>query len=200
MHAPAPLCATLEVLLNRVLRAEPAAVRRCGALAGRTVALEPRDLGWRFLIEMQSGGVRVYSDDSAPADATLRGPSLRLIAAALHLEASVPPGELEVSGDALLLQEFSKALAVAGFDSEEWLAGVTGDVVAHRATQAVRGLLGWLESSSRDLAFSGAEYLREETGDLARAGDVEAWLQGVERLRERLDRCDARLRLLEPRR
>lgn len=200
MRAPAPLCATLEVLLNRVLRAEPAALQRCAALAGRVVALEPRDLGWRFLIEMQPGGVRVDSDESAPADATLRGATLRLIGAAMHPAKGVQPGELEVEGDAVLLQEFSKTLSVAGFDPEEWLAGVTGDVVAHRATQAVRGLFGWLASSSQDLAWSGAEYLREETGDLARAGDVEAWLQGVEALRERLDRFEARLRLLEPRR
>lgn len=198
---PALLCATLEIALNRVLRSEPSALARCAALNGRTLALEATDLGWHFAIEPNAAGVRVSSDDDIDADVTARASTARLLALALRLtggERSLPR-ELEVEGDAELLQTFAGILAQAGFDPEEFMAHALGDVVAHRLANGARKLLGWSRRSAQTLSYSGAEYLREETGDLARGGDVEIWMQGVERLRDDTDRLQARLERLEQR-
>jgi ubiquinone biosynthesis protein UbiJ len=42
-----------------------------------------------------------------------------------------------------------------------------------------------------------AEYLREETRDLARKIDVEEWMEAVDSLRDDVERLEARLRRLE---
>lgn len=201
MATPALLCATLEIALNRVLRLEPSALSRCAALDGRNLALEATDLGWRFVIEPGAAGVRIASDNDIVADVTARAPAAGLLTLALRMAGGErgPPRELEVEGDTELLQTFAGILAQVGFDPEELMARALGDVAAHRLAHGARKLFGWSRRSAQTLSYSGAEYLREETGDLARGGDVEIWMQDIERLRDDTDRLQARLERLEQR-
>lgn len=199
MSTPALLCATLEVALNRVLRLEASALKACAALEGRSLALEASDLGWRLVIEPGAGGVRVLGDDALACDVTARAPMPRLLTLALRMAGGERglPRELEVEGDTELLQTFARILSGVGFDPEELVARAVGDAAAHRLVEGARGLFGWGRRSAESLSYSGAEYLREETEDLARAGDVEAWMQDVETLRDDVDRLQARLDRLE---
>ena len=200
MNTPPLLCAALEIALNRLLRLEPAALEQCVRLQGRALALEASDLGWRLTIEPTDSGVRVLgADDAPPADVIARAPSARLLTLALQMTAdggALPPG-LEIVGDTELLLRFTRILSDVGFDPEEWAARLVGDVAAHRLVERARSLLGWGRRSADALSYSTAEYLREETEDLARASDVEAWSNDVDRLRDGVDRLDARLRRLE---
>lgn len=195
------LCATLEIALNRLLRLEDSALAACAALDGRRLALEASDLHWRLLIEPGAGGVRVTGGDELTADVTARAPAARLLSSALRTAAGDHglPRDLEVEGDSELLQRFVGILAEVGFDPEEWTARAVGDVAAHRLVEGARKWLGWGRRSAETLSYSGAEYLREETEDLARGGDIEAWMEAVERLREDTDRLEARLEQLEQR-
>ncbi|HEU0276418.1 MAG TPA: SCP2 sterol-binding domain-containing protein [Rhodanobacteraceae bacterium] len=204
MRTPAVLCAGLEIALNRTLRLEPAAVAACGELSGRRLGFETTDLGWRFSVEPESRGVRVSSGGDMTDDVTIRAPSTRLIALALRPlrgqnATGVGAHGVEISGDTELLQKFSHALALAGFDFEEWLAPLVGDGPAHRLAGGLQRLFHWARNGVEEMSYSGAEYLREETGDLARSGDVEDWLAGVETLRDGIDRLDARIAQLEQR-
>ena len=58
-------------------------------------------------------------------------------------------------------------------------------------------LLALGEGNTRRMADHSAEYLREETYDLARGRDVGEWMSEVEDARDSLDRLEARLRRLE---
>ena len=91
-------------------------------------------------------------------------------------------------------------MAGVGFDSEEWLARFMGGGAAHRVDQVVRDLLGWGRRSAGTLALDAAEYLREETRDLAHREDVAKWSEGVEAARKRGEQLAARLDRLERRR
>lgn len=199
MTAPALACAGLEVALNRYLRLERSALEECTALSGKSIALHIADLGWTFVVEPHAGGVRVLGEPAAPPDVRLAAPSLRLLQLALRSaggEAGLPAG-LEVEGDTELLTRFNALLARVGFDPEELAARLLGDAAAHRLVGGLRELFGWGRHAAQRLTQDTAEYLREETGDLARAGDIEEWMQGVETLREGADRLEARLALLE---
>mgnify|MGYP000187317940 FL=1 len=70
---------------------------------------------------------------------------------------------------------------------------------AHRLVGGLKGLFGWGRNAADRLSVDAAEYLTEESEDLARAADVEEWMDGVDQLREGVDRFDARLALLERR-
>lgn len=198
MTTPPLLCAAFEVALNRLLRLEPNAVDQCMSLWDRPLALEVTDIGWRFVIEPVSGGVRVSEGEELKPAVTARAPTIRLLAASLQTLAGrqETTGALEIEGDAEVLQRFTRILRLVGFDPEELIAQILGDVAAHRLVGGIRNLAGWGRRSLDSISYSTAEYLREETGDLARGGDVEEWERGVDALRDGIDRLEARIELL----
>lgn len=198
MTAPALVCASLEIALNRYLRLEPAVVGECTALSGRGIAFEVADLGWTFTVEFQAGGVRVAGDAKA-AEVRVTAPSLKLLRLALEGSrgAKLIPRGLEVQGDTELLTRFREMLARVGFDPEELAAKLVGDGAAHRLVDGAKRLFGWGRTAAQRLSFDTAEYLTEETGDLARGADVAEWMDAVDHLREATDRLEARLGRIE---
>lgn len=199
MSAPALLCAGLEVALNRYLALEPEVLDDCAALTGRSIALRLLGLGWTLVIEFHGGGVRVLQDSEHAADVTVSGPPTLLLRLAWKTASGaggVPAG-LDVDGDTELLARFNRMLAHVGFDPEELLAKFFGGTAAHRLNQGLQKFLGWGRRTADTLTLDTAEYLREETRDLARASDAAEWMDEVDALRERVDRFEARLEKLE---
>lgn len=199
--APAMLCAALEIALNRYLNLEPAALADCERLSGSSIELHLSGFEWRLFIEFDARGVRVLNEHNGLASVTVSGapPAFAKLALSRDGSAALPAG-LAVSGDAEVLQRFRRLLGRVGFDFEEWIAPLLGDGAAHRAAQGLKSLFGWARRSADTLALDTAEYLREETRDLARGVDVEDWMNDVDKLRERIDRFEARLRAAEQRR
>ncbi|MGH8442091.1 MAG: ubiquinone biosynthesis accessory factor UbiJ [Nevskiaceae bacterium] len=203
MSAPPLLCAALEIAVNRYLALEPAVAARVGALEGRVIALHALGPGWEFYLCPRAQGVTVLDTwpgqgDPKPDVRISAQPAALLRRAFGGAEAGVPG--VQVEGDADLLQRFSTLMAGVGFDSEEWLARFMGGGAAHRVDQVVRDLLGWGRRSASTLALDTAEYLREETRDLAHREDVAKWSEGVEAARKRGEQLAARLDRLERRR
>lgn len=202
MSAPALLCAAVEVALNRYLALEAGALAACASLSGRAIELHTRAPDWSFYIEFHAGGVRVGAEPAGTADVCVSGEVRTLMrlawTAAQSGDSGIPQG-LQVDGDVELLHRFNRILAGVGFDPEEFAARFLGDAAAHRAVDGLRSLLGWTRRSLDTLGLDTAEYLREETRDLAKAADVEDWTMQVERLRDDVARFEARLRRAEAR-
>ncbi len=199
MTAPALLCATIEVALNRTLRLERGVLDDCAKLEGRSIALRAADLDWTFVIEPHASGVRVAATSEGKPDVLVSAPTLRLLRLALGTVSGreALPAGLEIVGDTELLNRFNGLLRRVGFDPEELVAKLVGDGAAHRLVGGFKGLFGWGRNAADRLSLDTAEYLVEETGDLARAADVEEWMDAVDSLREGADRLDARLKMLE---
>lgn len=198
MATPALACAGLEIALNRYLQLERSALQECAALSGKQIALEVTDLGWTFVVRPHAAGVTVAAEADGAADVHAAAPSLRLLQLALRAGgAGGLPAGLSISGDTELLQRFNAVLARVGFDPEELAAKLLGDGAAHRLVGGLRELFGWGRHATQRLSQDAAEYLSEETGDLARQADIEEWMHGVDALREGADRLEARLARLE---
>ena len=201
MAAPALVCAAVEVALNRYLRLERGVIADCAAMEGTSIALEAADLGWMFVIEPIATGVRVSNVAEDEPDVLVSAPTLRLARLGLNTLArreGLPTG-IDVVGDTELLNRFSGLLTRVGFDPEELVAKLIGDGAAHRLVGGLRGLFGFGRSAAERLSRDTAEYLTEESEDLARAADVEEWMDEVDGLREGVDRLEARLARLEQR-
>jgi ubiquinone biosynthesis protein UbiJ len=201
MSAPALLCAAMEVALNRHLALEPAVLAQCANLSGRIIELHSEAPDWTFCLEFHAQGVRVAPESPRKADVRVTGRARTLLQLALNAaregrDAGIPSG-LRVEGDVEPLQRFSRMLAEVGFDAEEFAARFLGDELAHRAVRGLGSLLGWTRRSAATLGLDAAEYLREETGDLARGADVADWSAGVDKLRDDAARFEARLRRAE---
>lgn len=199
MSAPALFCGAAEVALNRYLRLEPAVLEECAALDGRSIEFMLPTAGVGLCLEFMPAGVRVMPEAATTPDVRVSGSAGALLAALRQLgsaDAGLPAG-LQLEGDAELLNRFRAMVRRVGFDPEEWLAPLLGGAAAHRVLGGLRSLFGWSRENTRRFADHSAEYLREETYDLARGRDVDGWMDEVDRTRESLDRLEARLRRLE---
>lgn len=189
----------MEVALNRYLALESEVLAECGRLSDRVISLHIQGLEWRYYIEFHKGGVRVMPALEQEPDVTVSGPVTLLLRLAWKTAAGEGgvPTDLRVEGDTELLAHFNSLLARVGFDPEEFMAKYLGDAAAHRVQQGLQTLFGWGRRTADTLALDTAEYLREETRTLARARDVNDWMDEVDTLRERVDRFEAKLQRLE---
>lgn len=204
MSTPALLCAAAEIALNRYLRLEASVVEECARLEGRCMVFAVPSAGLGLAVEFMPSGVRVMPEAPQAADVSVSGTPTALIAALRQVQSRGTEGAhtglpwgLKVEGDAELLNQFRAMVARVGFDPEEWLAPMLGGVAAHRLVGGLKRMFDWTRGNTRRVADNSAEYLREETYDLARGRDVGEWMNEVDDARESLDRLEARLRRLE---
>ena len=198
MSTPSVLCAAAEIALNRYLRREPSVIQDCARLSGRCIEFAVPSATLALTIEFIVTGVRVMPEPPVPAHVRVSGtPSALIRSLGRAAEGGTHFPGLTVEGDAELLSTFREMVTRVGFDPEEWLAPLLGGVAAHRLVGGLRKAFDWTRGNTRRMADHGAEYLREETYDLARARDVGEWMDEVDDARDALERLEARLRRLE---
>jgi len=100
-----------------------------------------------------------------------------------------------IAGDAEVAGAFEKLLRYSRPEFEEELARLVGDVPAHYAARAARGAVEWGRRALDSLARNVGEYLTEEGRDVVPRAELEALHSGIDRIREDVDRAEARLAL-----
>jgi ubiquinone biosynthesis accessory factor UbiJ len=193
------LIATLEKVLNRGLTRSVRARELCAELAGRSVAIELREIA---RLRLASNGLTVnLSRDEREADATLAGGPLALLALlGEEAEATLKRGEVAITGDAEVAQKFRELLGRLRPDLEEELSLLLGDVPAHQLARLARLGGSWAARAGGATLENLAEYLAHERGDLVPRNEGEQFLRGVDALREGVDRLEARLERLSAQR
>ena len=193
------LSATLEKLLNRGLPRSPRARQLCATLSGRSVAIVVPDI-LRLRVSSNGQTLTVMRDD-APADATLRGGALSLLALASDsAQAVIQRGDVAISGDSEVAQGYRELAQLLRPDLEEELSLLIGDVPAHQLGRLARLAADWSGRAADTTLRNLAEYLGHERGDLVSRNEGEQFLRGVDALRESVDRLQARLELIARRR
>ena len=193
------LTQAIENLLNRNLPRSPRAQALCAALSGKRVRVEARGLGWVLIIESMNTSVKLTRSDAGEpaADAEISGTLLNLAAlAGSHPEEVIQRGDVSISGDAEIAQQFRELAMLLKPDVEEELSKIIGDTPAHQALRFVRMATGFGRRAATTGVRNVAEYLAHERRDLVPRAEAEDFYRGVERLREDLDRLEARTGLL----
>ena len=214
------LTSTLENVLNRGLPRSPRAQQLCAELAGRRVAItiapaQSPPGGAQVLVEstghslkltaIKAPGLPSVPSDAAPPDttrpdATITGGPLSLLALSGPApEAVLQRGDVRIDGDAELAQKFRELALLLRPDLEEELSLVLGDVPAHQLGRFARAALGWTHRAATTTVRNVAEYLGHERRDLVPRSEADQFLQGVDTLREDVDRLAARIDLLNRR-
>jgi ubiquinone biosynthesis protein UbiJ len=190
---------TLANLLNRGLPRSPRARQLCAELTGKSVAIVIRDIAhFRVSSNGQTLGV---SRDAGPADATITGGPLSLLAlAAESAQAVLQRRDVTISGDTEVAEAFRELARLLRPDLEEELALVVGDVPAHQLGRLARLTAGFGRRAADTTLRNLAEYLGHERADLVPRQEGEQFLRGVDTLREGVDRLQARLDVLARRR
>jgi ubiquinone biosynthesis protein UbiJ len=193
------LTQAIENLLNRNLPRSPRATELCAALSGKRVRIEARSLGWVLTIEALHSSVKLAKDNvgGETPDAEISGSLLNLAAlAGTHPEEVIQRGDVTIRGDAEVAQKFRELAMLLKPDVEEELSRLIGDTPAHQALRLVRMVTGFGRRAVRTGVRNTAEYLAHESGDLVPRAEAEDFYRGVERLREDLDRLEARAGML----
>ena len=196
------ITATLENLLNRGLPRSPRAQQLCAELAGRKVAVAIAGSPRYVLLEstgvsLKLSAVSAEALASVSVEATITGGPFSLLALSGPApEAVLQRGDVRIDGDAELAQKFRELALLLRPDLEEELSLVVGDVPAHQLGRIARAAFGWTRKAASTTVRNAAEYLGHEQRDLVPRSEAEQFLQGVDTLREDVDRLAARIDLL----
>jgi ubiquinone biosynthesis protein UbiJ len=188
----------LQDLLNRSIEASGRARELCRQLDGRAMSLAVEGTPVRICLDVKDERVVLTPDSARVADASISGTPFALLAlAGPEAQDSMRRGSVRIDGDAEIAQKFRELLRYARPDFEEELSRVFGDVAAHNLANLARGFFAWGRRASDSLATNVAEYLQEEGRDVPTRIELDEFLSDVDRLREDVDRFEARMVRLE---
>ena len=191
---------TLERVLNHCLSLDPYAGPNLKNLQGKVIELSLADSGLLMWLRFSPNGVRVESADSdAEPDASISATAPKLFKMALELnQAKAGRGSsVSVTGDIEVVQNFATLLGELDIDWEEQLSRWIGDSAAHGIGQVVRGLHRWGRQTAQVLWMDVGEYLAEETQLLPHAEEVATYVEGVDEIRDDVERLMARVTRLK---
>ncbi len=184
------------VALNVLLDSEPWARERLAPFAGEGLELRAPPLPALSFVIDADGRLLARGPEGAAGSAVLvitLGPGA-LSAAAKGEEEFLR--SVEVAGNARLASEILFLARHLRWDFEEELAGVVGDVAAHRIAAAARGVMAWHADAARRIAEGLVEYATEEKPLLVRRAELEEVGVKQARLRDALERLQKRVERL----
>jgi ubiquinone biosynthesis accessory factor UbiJ len=186
------LLASLEKILNRSLPRSPRAQALAAALAGRTFAVDITGLGQ---VVLGSTGERVTLERGTglAADASLHAGPFSLLALAGGRAGPLASTGASVSGDSEVAQQFQELLGLLKPDPAEELSMLVGDAPAHHLGRLARAAVDFGERAARTGVRNVAEYLAHERRDLVPKAEGRQLLDGIDTLRDDVDRFEARL-------
>ena len=190
----------IEDMLNRRIAGSSRARAMVAGLAGRSLELRFAATPFRLRIAAGADSLSLRPAGDEPADAVIEGTPLSFLRLATGDAAkSIRAGGMDVRGDAEVAEGFRRLLEVARPDIEEELSRFTGDAAAHYLAGFARQAADFARRAGDSFARSTSEYLTEESRDLPARLEVEEFLDGVDRLREAVDRLEARISAAERR-
>jgi ubiquinone biosynthesis protein UbiJ len=188
----------LERALNRQIAASGRARALLAELDGRSMELRFAATPFRVRLAATADALSVRPAADEPADAVIEGTPLSFLRLATgEATQSIRAGGMDVRGDAEIAEGFRRLLDAARPDLEEELSRVTGDVAADYLAGFARDALDFGRRAGDAFARNLGEYLTEESRDLPVRLEVEEFLEGVDRLREAVDRLETRIAAAE---
>jgi ubiquinone biosynthesis protein UbiJ len=192
------LLAGIEKLLNRSLPRSPRAQALAVALSGRSLAVEMTGAG-KVVVSSSGERLRIERDTGAPADASVSAGPFSLLALAGGQTQTLAQAGAAVSGDSEVAEKFAELLGLLRPDPEEELAQLVGDAPAHHLGRLARAAAGFAQRAAGTGVANVAEYLAHERRDLVPKAEGRQLLDGVDALRDDVDRLEARLEHLAQR-
>lgn len=198
--------APLELLIDRLIAHDPHTAERLSRFDGRAIEVLARSrsggtLPLLIVVRGFSLKLNLASADTLHRQVDARiegslGTLLELLLTPADRRALSNP-DLSISGDAELIQALYHFASDLDLKWEDYLAPFLGDLLTREATRASDAARQWGSDAAASLTETLDEYLVEEARILPSAGEIDYFNDAVAALRLRLDRFDARLRLLE---
>lgn len=193
--------ASLEQLINQLLRLDPEARQHLLSMHGRVIKIDLIGLGISLFVIPDPAGIQLFNHYEGQPDCTLRGTPLQLARMGSPKDSvdQLFSREVQIEGDSALAQQFGELLASMEIDWEEQLSRLTGDVIAHEIGSALRKTFAWGRNTAQTLQLDLQETLQEEWRLTPTRYEIEPFITGVDRLRDDAERLQARVQRLAKR-
>jgi len=182
----------LEAALNRAVALDPDTRAALPALDGRRVALTLESPPLALEIGVHGEYLQV-GPPLRDADLAVRGTLGGLLGQLPFLAAARPPGRLHVAGDAELARRLQQLAAGFAPDWQQPFVEAFGEIAGVQLARAAAAALRGARRAAGGLARAGAEFLTEESRDVVARGELAAFLDDVDALRDDVERLDARV-------
>jgi ubiquinone biosynthesis accessory factor UbiJ len=189
----------LEIALNHTLSLDPDTRQKLAALEGRSIRLHLRGPELALSVTVEKEHLKVGPPQDTGQLRVAASPGSLLAMALRRGDEGVSPGKVEIAGDADLARRLEKLASTFQPDFEEAFARSFGDVLGVPLAQAIAKGLRHARESAGHLVEDGADWLRDEARLTPAMGEVDDFLDGVDALRERSERLEARLARLRQR-
>jgi ubiquinone biosynthesis protein UbiJ len=190
---PGLLAGLIEGAIRRAIRLDDQAAGRLNALDGKSVQLVLEGVGIDLFFAGAGAGLNVSAESDATPDTIIRGTPNALLGLAVPDWRASGSG-VRIEGDAGTAQALEKLFRQLDPDWERLLTDQFGEVVGHQLWRVIQDAL---KIGKRSASLAGDQighYLREESGLLVTAPEVERFTAEVDDLREAVDRLESRLR------
>ena len=193
-----PLLTPLASLLNRQLTRSSLAAQAATELDDRVLAIRLRNTGLTLYLHVQGEQLQLSRNFDREPDAILETTPLGLADMA---QGRTAPGKVSMTGDPVVAQQFEQLLRHTRPDWEEELSSIVGDVAAHHIGNSVRGVFAFGEQAIRSMGLDTAEFLSEESRDVAADAEVQGFNREVgivaQQANELQQRIEALLKRIE---
>jgi len=185
----------IETVINRYLALDPEMLDKLAEFDGKVIKMEMTGINKDLYMLPNESGIQVLSQYEGEADTVLSGTPISLFKMGLASNAAnlLLKGEIEISGDTRLGHQFKNVFSQMDIDWSEPLANLVGDGLAYQLQQAGSRLGHWGKDTVKSVSTSFGEYLQEESRDVVTDTELEIFYGAVDRLREDVDRLQAKV-------
>ena len=187
--------ALMEQALRRWLLASDASRAQLQAMAGRTIAIRLEPPGFTAYLLPTPEGLQVQIESDAEPDATLSGslPAFTRLGMGRSPQRALASGDLRIDGSTDVADALRKLFSGASQAWRERLSALIGPIVAGHVAGATDAARAWADRTAATLRDDVAEFLQEEVREMPAPAEGEAFLSGVDRLRDACERLEARV-------
>ncbi len=194
---PALLAGAVEAAINRAIALDETAGKRLKPLINKRVLVDLKGLGIELHFAGSEDRIAVSAESDTTADTTISGTPLALLIMAVPDWRSAGSG-VRIEGDAGAAQAFEKLLRHLDPDWEAAFVQRFGALFGHQLWRLLADGREAARHLSQTSADQAGHFLREESGLLANAAEVETFIREVDELREAVDRLERRVQHRSP--
>jgi len=187
-------------MISRQVAAKTPARELCSQLEGRVMALRVNDTALAVYLVVADSEVLLTGTHDQEPDVIISGSLISLTKlAGPEGSTAIQHGDIDITGDVVIAQQFQKLLYFGRPDLEEELSAVIGDAAAHGLGEFFRAFGEWGRDSSETMRQNVGEYLQEESRAVPTREEVDVFRNKVDTLRDDVSRIEARIGNLESR-
>lgn len=193
------LLAGTGALINRLLAYDQDSLAELESLSGKVIVLEFINTAFKVYVFPSAAGISLQDCHDGKINVRIRAtlPDMFAYLVSSRDDGQSSAGTLEVIGEVGLAQRFQSVMKNTDFDWEELLSRYTGDLIAHKLGNLVRGTGKFAQQAGTTLQQDISEYLLYEKEILPVREDIEEYVSSVDKLRNDAERLKLRIERLE---